>query len=192
MAWYAFDIPLGKPVPADIKEKIDARVKDWLANRKGKQVHLTDIHPWRDMEHRQYHYALDKDGTVAAVCIMAQLSPDHGWQVKYSLDFPGAPSGTIEYITTHALKYVADNGATTVTFGGGASDKFTAGHNIKGTRVKVLSKAYHAIASELRLTAKTDFRGKLGAQGDPVWITYPPHGLGPSGVKAILSFFEDD
>ncbi|KAF2099831.1 aspartyl-tRNA synthetase [Rhizodiscina lignyota] len=186
------DIPIGKPVPEDVRQKVDARVKDWISNRKGKQVHLTDIHPWQDMEHRQYHYAIDKNGTVAALCILAQLSPDHGWQVKYSLDFPGAPSGTIEYIVTHALKYVADAGVTNVTFGGGASAKFTPGHNIKGTRVKVLSKAYHAIASELKLTAKTDFREKLGAQEDPVYITYPPHGLGPMGVKAILSFFEDD
>lgn len=23
-------------------------------------------------------------------------------------------------------------------------------------------------------------------------VCYPPHGLGPSGVRAILSFFEDD
>lgn len=187
-----YDIPIGKPVPEEIRQKVDARVKDWLANRKGKQVHLTDIHPWQDMEHRQYHYALDKNGTIAAVCILAQLSPDHGWQVKYSLDFPGAPSGSIEYVVTHALKYLADNGVTNVTFGGGASAKFTPGHNIKGTRVKVLSKAYHAIATELKLTAKTDFREKLGAQEDPVYITYPPHGLGPMGVKAILSFFEDD
>ncbi|KAF1986267.1 aspartyl-tRNA synthetase [Aulographum hederae CBS 113979] len=186
------DYPLGEPIPDDIKKQIDERIVDWLKNRKGKQVHLTDIHPWQDMEHREYHYATDRDGKIAALCVMAQLSPDHGWQVKYSLDFPGAPSGTIEHIVTHALKYVASNGATNVTFGGGASSKFTPGHNIKGTRVKVLSKAYHAIATELKLTNKSEFREKLGAQDDPVYVTYPPHGLGPMGVKAILTFFEDE
>lgn len=25
-----------------------------------------------------------------------------------------------------------------------------------------------------------------------VAVCYPPHGLGPSGARAILSFFEDD
>lgn len=186
------DIALGTPIPDDIKEKIDARVKDWLANRKGRQVHLTDIHPWQDMEHRQYHYATAQDGTICAFVSMAQLSPDHGWQVKYSLDFPGAPSGSIELIVTHALKVIAAGGATTVTFGGGASARFTPGHNLKGTRVKVLSRAYQAIASELKLTNKTEFREKLGAREDPVYVCYPPHGLGPMGVKAILNFFEDE
>ncbi|OAL55854.1 aspartyl-tRNA synthetase-like protein [Pyrenochaeta sp. DS3sAY3a] len=186
------DYSLGSPPPSDVKAKVDARVEDWLKNRKGKQVHLTNIHPWQDEEHRQYHIAYTPDGVICAFVAMAQLSPSHGWQVKYSLDFPNAPGGSIEYIVTHALKQVALTGADTVTFGGGASSKFTPGHNVKGTRVKVLSRAYHAIATELKLTNKTEFREKLGAIDDPSYICYPPHGLGPLAVKAILNFFSDD
>jgi lysylphosphatidylglycerol synthetase-like protein (DUF2156 family) len=186
------DWALGTPVPDEMKQKVDARVEDWLKNRKGRQVHLTNIRPWQDEEHRQYHIAQTPDGTIVALVVMAQLSSEKGWQVKYSLDFPNAPSGSIEYIVTHALKVVAQGGASTVTFGGGASSKFTPGHNVKGTRVKVLSRAYHAIATELKLTNKTEFREKLGAVDDPSYICYPPHGLGPMAVKAILNFFEDD
>lgn len=186
------DYALGTPVPDDMKKKVDARVEDWLKGRKGRQVHLTNIHPWQDEEHRQYHVAQTPDGTIAALVVMAQLSPDHGWQVKYSLDFPGAPSGSIEHAVLHAMKVVAQAGATTITFGGGASSKFTPGHNVKGTRVKVLSRAYTAIATELKLTNKTEFREKLGATDDPSYICYPPHGLGPLAIKAILNFFEDD
>jgi len=186
------DIPNGKEVPQDIQEKIDKRVKDWLANRKGKQVHLTDVHPWQDVAHRQYHYGVTPDGQITGLVIMAQLSPDHGWQVKFSLDFPGAPSGSIEALVMHALKAAAAGGATSVTFGGGAMNKFQPGHNLKGTRVKVLSKAYHAIATELKLTNKSEFREKLGAVEDFVWIGYPPHGLGPAGARAVITFFEDD
>ena len=189
------DIDIGTPVPKEVQEKCDARIQDWLKGRKDsgrKQVHLTDIHPWQDMEHRQYHYAVDKSGLICAMVVMAQLSQDHGWQVKYSLDFPNAPSGAIEMIVMHALQHIAKGGATNCTFGGGASAEFRPGHNLKGTRVKVLSRAYHAIATELKLTNKSEFREKLGAKEDPVYIAYPPHGLGPLGVRAILQFFEDD
>lgn len=185
------DYMIGIPVPEDIRAKVDARVEDWLKNRKGKQVHLTDIHPWQDMEHRQYHISTDKEGKIVALCIMAQLAPAHGWQVKFSLDFPDAPSGAIEQCVMHALKLIASTGCTNITFGGGASTHLTPGHNLKGTRIKVLSKAYHAVATELKLTNKTEFREKLGARQDPIFICYPPHGLGPSGVRAILNFFED-
>lgn len=186
------DYELGSPPPDDVRAKVDGRVKDWLAGRKGKQVHLTDIHPWQDVEHRAYHIAYDKDRQIACFVIMAQLSPDHGWQVKFSLDFPGAPSGAIEMVVMHALKALAAQGVTACTFGGGATAKFTPGHNLRGTRVKVLSKAYHAIATELKLTNKSEFREKLGATEDPIYVCYPPHGLGPGGVRAILNFFEDE
>ena len=185
------DIPIGTPVPNDVQTKIDARVEDWLKNRKGKQVHLTDIHPWQDMEHRQYHYAVEKEGNIAALVVLAQLSPDHGWQVKYSLDFPGAPGGTIEHLVLHSLKNLAVNGVTNATFGGGAMANLVPGHNLKGAKIKVLSKAYHTIATELKLTKKSEFREKLGAYEDPTFVCYPPHGLGPMGAKAILNFFED-
>lgn len=186
------DFPLGRPIPDNVREKVDARVQDWVKNRKGKQVHLTEIRPWQDMDHRQYHFAYDKDGGLCALTIMAQLSPKHGWQVKYSLDFPGAPNGAIETVVMHALKAVAAVGATSVTFGGGATSDFKPGHNMRGARVKMLSKAYHAIATELKLTQKTEFREKMGAEEDPVYVCYPPHGMGPSAVRAIMSFFGDD
>lgn len=167
------DIPLGTPVPSDVKEKIDKRIEDWLKNRKGKQVHLTDVHPWQDVAHRQYHYSTTKDGQISGLVILAQLSPDHGWQVKFALDFPGAPSGAIELLVLHALKAASQTGATSVTFGGGATSKLTPGHNLKGTRVKVLAKAYQAIATELKLTNKSEFREKLGAQDDPIYGEFP-------------------
>lgn len=165
------DIAIGATFPDDLKQKVDKRIQDWLDSRKtkGKQVHLTDVHPWQDMEHRQYHYAVTKEGEVACFVIMAQLAPEHGWQVKFALDFPGAPSGAIEATIIHALKAVGVAGATSVTFGSGASSSFTPGHNLKGTRVKVLSKAYHAIANDLHLINKSEFREKLGAQPDPVY-----------------------
>ncbi len=189
------DIALGGPIPDDLRARVDDRIADWLAHRKQsgrKQVHMTELHPWQDIEHRQYHIASDAAGTVCAVVVLAQLAPAHGWQVKYALDFPGAPSGAIELIVTHALRQLAAVGVTNVTFGGGASAAFTAGHNLRGARVKVLAKMYKAIATELKLTAKSEFREKMGAHEEPVYVCYPPHGLGGSGIKAIMKFFEDD
>jgi nondiscriminating aspartyl-tRNA synthetase len=184
------DIPNGKEVPKDVQEQIDERVKDWLANRKGKQVHLTNVRLWQDMEHRSYHYTTDKSGTINGLVVLAMLSAEHGWQVKWSLDFPGAPSGAIEYLVMHVLRTLSTGGVTSTTFGGGASASFTAGHNMNGTKSKMLSKAYNTIVHELKLSNKTLFREKLGAVDDPVYIAYPAHGMGPMAVKAILGFFE--
>ncbi|KAJ5171280.1 Nucleic acid-binding OB-fold [Penicillium coprophilum] len=181
----------GEMVPDDIRQKIDERIGEWLSNRKGTQVHLSQIRPWCDSEHRWYFYALDKDGGVCAFVALAMLSPAHGMQVKYSLDFPGAPNGVIEYIVTHAIQTAAQSGVKGLTFGAGATSQLTAGHNMYGTKVKMLERTYEALAKQFHLVRKSEFRAKLGATEDPLYISYPSHGLGSKGIRAILNFFED-
>ena len=185
-------IEMGTTPPKDFRDKIDERIKEWLGDRKSHQhVHLTDVHPWQDIPHRQYHYAQTADGKIVALVIMAQLAAKHGWQVKFALDFPGSPNGAIEATIINALKAVQSKGESSATFGGAASNDFRPGYNLKGGKVRVLQRAYHTIATDLKLTQKTEFREKLGAEEDPIYVCYPPKGLGPKGIQAILSFFED-
>jgi nondiscriminating aspartyl-tRNA synthetase len=175
----------------EIRDKIDKRVKDWLANRKGTQIHLSDIAPWRDYQHRWYFYAQDKDGNISSFVALAMLAPQRGMQVKYSLDFPGAPNGTIEYIVTHAIQTAAKSGIKSLTFGAGATSRLTPGHHMKGAKVRMLQHTYEAVAKQFHLTRKSEFRMKLGAHEEPLYIAYPPHGLGSRGIRAIMNFFED-
>jgi aspartyl-tRNA synthetase len=181
----------GEMVPDDIRKKIDDRISEWLSNRKGTQVHLSQIRPWCDSEHRWYFYAMDKHGNICAFVALAMLSPAHGMQVKYSLDFPGAPNGVIEYIVTHAIQTAAKSGVKGLTFGAGATSQLIPGHNMHGTKVKMLEHTYEALAKQFHLVRKSEFRAKLGATEDPLYISYPAHGLGSKGIRAILNFFED-
>ncbi|EAW08449.1 aspartyl-tRNA synthetase, cytoplasmic [Aspergillus clavatus NRRL 1] len=185
------EMKYGEMVPDDAREKIEARIQDWLANRKGAQVHLSEIHPWRDPEHRWYFYAVDKSGTICAFVALAMLSPQHGMQVKYSLDFPGSPNGVIEYLLTHAIQTAAASGVKSLTFGAGATATLTPGHNMHGTKIKMLQHTYETLAKQFHLVRKSEFRAKLGAHDEPLYIAYPPHGLGSKGIRAVLHFFED-
>ena len=185
------EFPFGTPVPEDVKRKCDERIKDWLHNRKGTQVHLTNINPWKDVSHRRYFIAEGSDDkkTLHALVVLAQLSSEHGYQVKYSLDFPGAPNGTIETIITHAIQSAYDSGARSVTFGAAATAEFVPGHGLGGLQVTLLRHCYKAIVKRMHLANKGKFREKLGAEEDPVYICYPEYGLGPAGIHAVLDFF---
>jgi aspartyl-tRNA synthetase len=185
------EMKYGEMVPDDVREKIDARIQDWLANRKGTQVHLSEIHPWRDSEHRWYFYAVDKSGTICAFVALAMLSPHFGIQVKYSFDFPGSPNGVIEYIVTHAIQTAARAGTKSLTFGAGASATLTPGHNLHGAKIKMLQHTYETLAKQFHLVRKSEVMAKLGAHEEPLYIAYPPHGLGSRGIRAVLHFFED-
>ena len=103
-----------------------------------------------------------------AMVVLAQLAPKHGFQIKWALEFPGAPLGAIEYILAHVIKKLGDAGVKSATFGAGATGKFQAVENIHGFRVKTLEKAYNGLSSTFNLTNKGDLRSKFGTWHDPV------------------------
>lgn len=184
---------LGNEVPGDVRERVDARIKEWQEARNGTQVHLSEITPWKDIPHRQYFVAENKEGKVSAMVVLATLAPRYGVQVKWALDFPNAPNGTIEYSVQTAMEAAKSAGHESLTFGGGATAKLTAGHNIGGMKVTALDNSYQAIAAKLKLNQKSDFRAKFHTMEDPIYICYPPHGgLGVGGVQAILDFFKEE
>ncbi|XXG98879.1 hypothetical protein Hte_005209 [Hypoxylon texense] len=184
---------LGEPVPDDVKQRVDKRIVDWKENRKGrKQVHITEVRPWISMAHRRYLWAEDKNGEIVGLVILHRLSPQHGYQIKFALDFPGSPSGSIEALISRAISSLTSSGVSSVTFGAGAMDELLIGCNLNGVKAKLLRRTYKTVAQQLRLVAKSEFREKFGAKQDPVYICYPFMGLGVSGCRTLIRFFEDE
>jgi ergosteryl-3beta-O-L-aspartate synthase len=101
------DIGPKTEVNPKLKERINERVKEWQKG-KGTRVHLTQIHPWVDWQHRRYFYSTSSNESIIhAICVLHQLSPQNGHQVKFSLEFPNAPLGTIESLILHSMKAIA-------------------------------------------------------------------------------------
>ena len=166
--------PVDQPIPQELRDRCDKRIADWKANRKGsKQVHITEVRPWVDMEHRRYLWAETKEGEIAALCVLHRLSPANGYQIKFALDFPGSPSGTIEALISAAIQTLAKAGVQNVTFGAGALPEMVTGGNLDGIRARILSKTYKTVAQQLKLINKSDFRDKFGVNQDNVFLCYP-------------------
>ncbi|KAI1641143.1 hypothetical protein F4809DRAFT_213219 [Biscogniauxia mediterranea] len=184
---------LGEPVPDEVRQKCDKRIEDWKEGRKGrKQVHITEVRPWISMEHRRYLWAEDRNGEIVGLVVLHRLSPKRGYQIKFALDFPGSPSGSIEALIAHSIRTLSASGVNSVTFGVGAMDELEIGSNLNGLKAKILSKTYKTVAQQLKLVAKSEFREKFGTYNDPVYICYPFMGLGVSGVRTLIKFFEDE
>jgi aspartyl-tRNA synthetase len=185
--------PVDEPVPQELRDRCDKKIAEWKDNRKGsKQVHITEVRPWVDMEHRRYLWAETRGGDIAALCVLHRLSPANGYQIKFALDFPGSPSGTIEALISAAIQTLAKAGVQNVTFGAGALPEMVTGGNLDGIRAKILSRTYKTIAQQLKLVQKSEFREKFGTRNDLVYICYPFMGLGVSGARTLIKFFEDE
>ncbi|KAI1783747.1 aspartyl-tRNA synthetase, cytoplasmic [Ganoderma leucocontextum] len=183
-------VTVGPEMDPTVKAQLEQRCRDWEASRKGTQIHLTGVRPFDDIQHRKYFYAVDKTGKPCAMVVLAQLAPKHGFQIKWALEFPGAPLGAIEYILAHVIKKLGDAGVKSATFGAGPTSKFQVVENIHGFRVKTLEKAYNGLSSTFNLTNKGDFRSKFGTWHDPLYICYPKGGLGMKGIEAIMGMLQ--
>ncbi|KIX97509.1 uncharacterized protein Z520_06961 [Fonsecaea multimorphosa CBS 102226] len=182
----------GSDVPEDVRQQVEQRVKEWQDNREGAQVHLSVITPFKDASHRQYFIAKDDEGKIHSLVVLAQLSPRWGVQVKWALDFPGASNGAIELTVQAALKAAAKAGYKTCTFGAGATAKLSSEHNVGGAKAATLDSLYQTLAAKFNLDKKTGFRTKFNTLDDPLFLCYPPRGLGPKGARAIIDFFQGE
>jgi len=184
-----------EPLPEDLVRRIDARIREWKKGRRGTQVHLTEIMPWVDQAHRRYYYAAsgNKDGRIEALVVLHQLAPEHGYQVKFSLEFPGAPSGTIESLNVFAMAAIVarEPEVRSMTYGTAATEDLVGGRNLGRAKVGMLKRSYETINGRLRLRGKREFREKLGAREERVYLAYPRGGLGAAGIKAILDFMQE-
>ncbi|POS86849.1 hypothetical protein EPUL_001766 [Erysiphe pulchra] len=189
-----FKLIKSQPMYEDLRTKIGYRIQEWHKSRKGMQVHLTQIRPWVDQEHRRYFYSQTGDGNIHALIVLHQLSPKNGYQIKISLEFPNAPSGTIESLILYSMKSIVaeDPEAKQVTFGTGALPKVRGGRNIGSFKLIALKKAYNKLYQQLKLNNKSEFRDKMGVWSDPVYICFPSGGLGPFGIKAMMDFLGAD
>ncbi|KAJ3837715.1 putative aspartate-tRNA ligase [Lentinula raphanica] len=192
-----------KAIALSLKHAIDERIEEWKEGRKtkGGQVRLTDVEVWRDYIHRVYFVALapktknttsateeEEDNIPVSLVVLHQLSPLHGFQVKYALDFPSSSSGSIELTLSSAMHFVASTGSGRLTFGTSATSRLTPTRGLRGMRIKVLSHAYEAISDRMALRGKGEFRKKMGAEEEDVFICFPRGGMGARGAKAVLDF----
>lgn len=171
----------------DFISRATPAIEAWKASRKGKQVHLTEVRPFIDMEHRRYFAAETKEGKVIAMVVLHQLARKNGNQVKWALDFPGATNGAIEVLINYTLTTVGGH----FTFGAGVSTKLTPGEHLHGIRARFLASTYSSIVNSLGLQRKASFRSKFGALGDELWICYPKNGVSLRDLQQVVKFFQD-
>ena len=117
--------------------------------------------------------------------VLAQLALRNSYHVKFTLDFPSAPSGTIDHTILHANHDAKDSGTTSLTFSGAATSELHAAHNLGGVRVRMLRDTYQAIVKDLKLMQKSDFRQKLGGEEEHIYVYYPPHRLGLTSERLL-------
>lgn len=113
-----------------------------------------------------------------------------GWAIKDSIQMPNAPKNLTEWLITSAIHSLASKDEHHLTFGPTPAPSLEVADNISGPAIKFLSKTYGGIYKTM-LGNKREFRAKFQVEGEPIFVCYPPHGLGRHGVSALMKVLTD-
>ncbi|EXJ53331.1 uncharacterized protein A1O5_13424 [Cladophialophora psammophila CBS 110553] len=63
---------------------------------------------------------------------------------------------------------------------------------VGGAKAATLDSLYQTLAAKYNLDKKTGFRTKFNTFEDPLYLCYPPRGLGLKGAPVIIDFFQGE
>ena len=115
-----------------------------------------------------------------------------GWAIKDSIQSKSAPKNITEWLIASAIHSVAEAGEPRLTFGPTPAPSLETPENAKmssGT-VRFLRKTYGGIEHAL-LGNKREFRKKFEVNGEPIFVCFPPRGLGRHGISALMKVLTD-
>ena len=120
---------------------------------------------------------------IVGFLFLAQVS--NGWAIKDCISTPDAPKNITEWLITSAIRSLANENSTYLTFGPTPAESLEAADNLSNGTVKWMSATYSGIEKTF-LGNKRDFRRKFQVDGEPLYICFPENGLGKSGVSALM------
>lgn len=103
---------------------------------------------------------------------------------------PSAPKNLTEWLITSAIHSLAKDEEHYLTFGPTPAVALRPVDNVSSSGMKFLSTTYGGIEKAF-LGNKRDFRNKFHVEGRPIFVCYPPKGLGRHGVSALMKVLTD-
>lgn len=144
--------------------------KEWLENRKGPQIHISDVLLFDDSFGKRWFYAM-REQKIEGVVVLNELKKRQGWLLNHLMVVPDAPHGTQELLVVTALKAVAKENCSLVTFGNVAVDQLQI--NGLGKMASWLAKKGYSITrSFFHLQGHLDFWDKFNPQLAPSYLLF--------------------
>lgn len=173
------------PFDPEIEKAIEQVGEQWLQNRQGPQVHISNVRLLDDQLGKRWFYA-KKNNKIVGVVILNKLEAYQGYLLNHLMFTSEASHGTPEYLLTHALETVAKEGCHYVTFGSIPSPQLG---EIKGlnqltvciTRIlfKIVSKIFH-------LGGKKKFWEKFHPQSERSFLIFKQPHIGRNELIALM------
>lgn len=102
---------------ANVEKAIEAVGDSWIKNRKGPQVHISNVYLFENRMGKRWFYA-KRNNEIIGTLVLNRLEAREGWLLNHLMVTPEAPGGTPELLVITALDALRKENCHYVTFGG--------------------------------------------------------------------------
>lgn len=100
----------------EIEKKIEELSHTWKKNRRGMQLHISNIYQFDDRYGKRWFYA-KRGSQIVGVVTLNQLKQRQGWLLNHLMMSEEAPNGTSELLIVETLDRLRKEGCSYVTVG---------------------------------------------------------------------------
>lgn len=171
-----------------IEKGIELAGKTWLEARNGPQIFLAHVDLFSDRNSKRWFYAL-KDEKIVGVILLNRLEAHGGWLLNLLMATPEAPIGTSEFLVTHALDVLCDEGCHFLSFGTVPSQQLGEIRGLGAASVWIARTVFKSVVKFFQLDGRRKFWLKFEPVSRRNFILFTKPRIGFSEVWAIMRAF---
>lgn len=169
---------------ADLERDMERASNEWLASRKGHQIHISDIYLFDNRIGKRWFYA-KKDHRVIGTISLNRLNVHNGWLLNHLVITPDSPNGTSELLVITALEALGKEGCRYATVGMVAGTEIDEIIGLSPVSTWLTKKIFHFARKIAHLDGLNTFWGKFHPQSHPSYALFSRKWLGIGGIMAV-------
>jgi lysylphosphatidylglycerol synthetase-like protein (DUF2156 family) len=173
------------PYDLETENAIEQVGKTWQKGRRGAQVHISNIHLFKNRLGKRWFYAQQGEDIVGVV-VLNQLKARQGWHLNHLMNCPNAPHGTPEILIISILEHLRNENCPFVSFGALPAEDLGEIIGLTPFSAWTARQAYKIADKIFHLQGHKTFWGKFHPESKPSYLLFCYPKLGLREILAIM------
>ena len=171
---------------------------EWREDRRNRNVpeaYTLIFDPFALPKVSRYLYSINKEGKITGFIGLTKIGAKKGYVLDPCIAAPQSPRGTSEFLVTHALAILREEGIDYMTFGLEALPGIGETTGLPSIFTKAMHRSYGKIFDTLGLGGRKFFHDKFkpddeGKRASKLYLLFPPSLLAPTRLKLVAAVLD--
>ncbi len=154
-----------------VESGIEKVKEQWLASRRGFQVHISNVYLFQDCFGKRWFYAKQGD-RIVGVIVLNHLQARSGWLLNHLMVVPDAPNGVSEFLIASVFEALEKEGCQHVTVGSVAAKKLGEMRGINRFSRFICHLIFTIASKIVHLERLNTFWGKFEPGAAPAYLLF--------------------